>query len=105
MKKLLIAPVLALALSGCATTGGGGSLSSTITQIRDAARALCKFEPTVNTVAELLGAFGVPGVAAVPVISTKICAAVSLNPMTEGPRGGRTVPKVDGVPIRGKFVR
>lgn len=90
----------ALSTVGCTTTSGtGGSATSAVV---DATKSICRFVPTVATVSALLGQGGTTQT--YTDIAKAICAAVQNNPMTEGPGGGRTVPKVRGVPIRGQFV-
>lgn len=105
--SLVIAAALAFSLAGCASTGSitPTNVASTIAQVQSTARTICSFVPTANTVANLLSVIGFGGFSGVTAMAAQICNAVINNPMTEGPGGGRTVPRVAGVPIRGKFVR
>jgi len=91
--NLARASVLALALVGCA-----GGNSATVQQIIDATRAACSFVPTVETILELLNQSG--PFADVLGIANAICGAVTQPRARDaGP------PTVNGVIIRGRFVR
>jgi uncharacterized lipoprotein YajG len=96
--RIIAALLTALMLAGCATlpTTGGN-----VAQVQALARQACGFVPLARTVTELFTVAGGTAFA----IAAKICAAVENNPMTEGARGGRTVPRVNGVPLEGRFVR
>ncbi len=93
MKRLLIVPVLALALSGCAGQSGS-TTASVIAQIQATAQSICSFIPTAETIAAVLNQ---TGAAASIAIAEQICAAVVR-------RTGASRPTVHGVPIYGKFV-
>lgn len=107
MRTVFVLPIVcALALAGCATTGStpgapAGSVTSIVTQVQRVTRQVCGFVPVAKTI---VGIFSAGGGSALG-IAQEICNAVTNNPMTEGPRGGRTVPKVRGVAVRGQFVR
>ena len=98
LRKLVLAvPVTAaLLLSGCATTG----TSTVITQIQSTAVAICGFLPTVTTVANIL-ANGNPIVTSITDVASVICAAVT----PKAARRGAVIPTVNGVTVRGRFVR
>lgn len=102
MKKLFALSLLAIALAGCGTTGGTPS-STSITdrakQIQQYTKIACSFVPTVATVASILSS-GASGPAAS--IATDICNAVTTAPLADG---GARVAYVNGVRIRGSFVR
>jgi hypothetical protein len=101
MKKLAMLG-LALALSGCATSGQWPSteaLSERAKQIQALTVQACRYLPTIGTIANLLSG-GVTAPAAM--IAADICAAVTTAPLADGPRGRI---KVRGVTIRGRFVR
>jgi len=95
MLHLMRAAVLALALAlpGCA-----GGNNATVQQIIEATRAACSFVPTIETVLALLNQAG-PFVD-VLAIAKAICGAV-----TEPRARGAGPPIVNGVVIRGEFVR
>lgn len=102
MKKLLVIPVV-LALGGCAgTVPSTGDINTKITEIQAVTRQICSFVPTAQTVARILSALGVPGISVVSDVAGQICAAVTTAPLADG---GPRQAKVNGVVIRGKFVR
>jgi hypothetical protein len=102
MRKII--PLVAvLLLGGCATMpgsgGGGGSIAAQIAQAQAIAQQVCKFLPTVATVAGLFNA----GLGSAFEVANAICAAVVPQPGARTARRG--TPVVRGVPIRGQFVR
>ncbi len=118
MKKILVISALALSLAGCATIAneplpeGRGVLSPLVDtnliteetrtkarQVQAKAKGICGFIPTIGTVISLFSA-GIGGGAAA--IGTAICDAVTSAPLADG--GTRKV-AVNGVPIKGKFVK
>ena len=109
MKSLLLGIMcaVAIALGGCVTADSGsvtvGTPASPISAAQQTAQKICSFVPTAATVAAIF-AKNVPGLNTASAVAQAICAAVIDNPMTEGPGGGRTVPKVLGVPIKGTRV-
>jgi hypothetical protein len=110
MKKLITAVLMAAAicLGGCASTGGTMSTAD-IQAFEDMiiadAVAVCKFEPTVATVAGLVATAVVPGAAAITSVAAglanSICASVTVK---SAARGAVLPPMVNGVVIRGHFV-
>lgn len=114
MKKLALTLMLAsgLALAGCATPGNGpapapsGPIAqdSTITAIQQAAVSVCGFLPAVETVASIVATFTGGGaiVDLVGRVAGSICNAVK-PPL--GARKRAAVPMVNGVVIKGGFVR
>lgn len=101
MKKLLLTFLLATSLAGCATGPSGVD-----TQVQAAlayVRSACAYVPTIATLVAIFQQEGPFATGAS--VGAKVCAALEQNPMTEGIAGGRTVPKVDGVPIKGHFVK
>lgn len=100
MKKLLL--VACLALAGCNTTGDSAQVAATIAQVQSTTRQICSFVPTARTVFSILSAFGVPGVSIAGDVATQICNAVTTAPLADG---GPRQAKVNGVVIRGRFVR
>lgn len=104
LRKLMIGPVLAIALSlgACASGGGGGPIpADTVSQIQATARQVCGFVPTVSTVASVIATFTGGGaiVDMVSQVANGICTAIS----AKGVRRGAT-PKYRGVVIRGDYV-
>lgn len=115
MKKLLLLGTLALV--GC--TGGNaippsgpGILSPLVSsgviteetrtkarQVQATTKGLCQFIPTIGTIAAIFSAGIGAGVSAV---ASGICDAVTTAPLADG---GPRQAKVNGVVIRGKFVR
>lgn len=100
MKK--IALLLCLGLAGCGTTGGLPStadISARAKQIQEYTRLACSFVPTIATIASIIGKGG-----SQLTIAQDICAAVTTMPLAEGPGRPRR-PRVNNVPIHGRFVR
>jgi hypothetical protein len=95
MKKLVL--LGALALAGCATPGSVGEVSTRAKEIQELTRTICRFVPTIGTIASILSAGSAPVIA----IANDICLAVTTAPLADGP--GR-IPKVRGVVIKGRFV-
>lgn len=84
--------VVAIALAGCATTGGPGGtvdskLADVIALIQSKAVTYCKFEPTIATVGAIVATFGGPGVVMAEGLLDRgakaICGAVTGAVVTE----------------------
>lgn len=105
--RLILMAMLAVALAGCETTTSTGPktqvVKNAVSTVQSYTKQACGFVPVAQTVNALLVRNDVAS--DVLGLARQICAAVQDNPMTEGVRGGRTVPRLKGVPIRGKFVR
>ncbi len=102
MRKYLIAVSATLLLAGCAgsiPTSGGA-----IKDIQNAAANICRFVPTAKTVADILLS-GSMGVQTALSIATSICNAVTINPLADGPGAKNYKPTVNGVRIRGQFIK
>ncbi len=115
MRKILLLGTLALA--GCAGTvspppAGPGLLSPLVDsgvisaatrakaqQVQATTKSLCQFIPTIGTVASIFSAGIGEGVASV---ASGICSAVTTAPLADG---GPRQAKVNGVVIRGRFVK
>lgn len=106
MKKFIIIAALAGSLAACATfpgTGGGPAPGPTdiVKQIQAIAVGACGFLPVASTVIGILNGNG--AIMTAEAIAQAICGAVS------GPRARMArssgVPRVMGVPVRGRFVR
>ena len=104
MKRFVIIAVAALALAGCGTTTGV-DVDAKIKQVQEQTRFACSFVPTVETVAKIIATFtgGAAAVDAVGAAARGICAAVTTAPLADGP--GDRVPRVNGVVVKGRFVR
>lgn len=112
MRRFLLIPALAagLALSGCGTTGGIGSITpDQVAQVQQTAKSICSFVPTATTVAKIIASFaGAGGI--VDVVSQAaggICDAVAAVPKSL--RRGRptlaATPVYRGIKIQGSFQR
>lgn len=99
MKKLLL--IGCLALAGCGTTGSISTtdISDRAKQIQDYTKTFCKFVPTIGTIAAILSK---GASASIIGVATDICTAVTTAPLADG---GPRVPRVNGVAIKGKWVR
>lgn len=100
MKKLIGIAALGFVLSGCASTGGidAGAISERAKQIQQITTTLCRFVPTVQTIASIIN----KGAGDALSVANDICAAVTTAPLAEG--GTRKI-VARGVVVRGKFVR
>jgi len=92
--------------TGTGVTGGTTATAKTkiataVATVQSITSGLCKIEPLTSTVLSL---FNVMAGSTVHEIASAVCNAVVFNPQTEGPGGGRTVPKVNGVVIQYKKV-
>ena len=87
--------VLALALTGCATTGGG---RVDLKAIQAQVRAACSFVPTIQTIAAIINA----SAGSAFTVVAEICGAVTSIPLADG--GTRKV-MVRGVIVKGKRVK
>ena len=101
MKKLVISAAFALTLASCATT----PTNSNIAQIQQAAVNICKFLPTAQTVAGILISSSSMVLATANAVASAICSAVTTNPLADGPGAKNYKPHVNGVPVKGKFVK
>ncbi len=108
--KRYISMLAAIALAGCATTGGVPSTGGgdVIDKIRQYAVLYCSFEPTISTISQIVASFGGPGAVAgeavVEQVARSICAAVAPK-KTARLRAKGPPPEVNGVVIHGRFVR
>lgn len=105
IRKLLIAAAASISLASCAGVGVPGTTSQ-IDQIRNAAVLACGFLPTVETVAGIIATYSGTSAALVTTgsqIADSICSAVVSTSTARRRRG--TAPRVNGVVVRGSFVR
>jgi hypothetical protein len=104
MKKVLIVAALASTLGACATVPGGQpQVDNVIAQIQSTAVQLCGIEPTVATVASIIGTLtGVP-VGGITAVADGICKAVTSVPKLG--RHGASRPTYRGVVIHYRRVR
>lgn len=99
MRKLVVIGITYLSLGGCATPTSVEDISARAKQIQEYTRIACRFVPTIGTIANILSSgIATPAVA----IANDICTAVTTAPLADGP--GR-IPKVNGVVIKGSFVK
>lgn len=93
MKRLLVIALAAVSISACAENGRGID----VMKVQQMAVSICKYEPTAQTVVNIFSS-GSPMFATAAQIASAICNAVN------SPRSAGEVPKVNGVPVRGKRV-
>lgn len=104
MKRALIPVLLAFSLAGCATTPGNIGSASGVKDIQAAAVAICKFLPAATFVTDLLLSGNIIASSATS-IAAKICDAVTINPLADGPGAKNYVPHVNGIRVQGRFVK
>ena len=103
MKKILIVPALALALSACSPTAQQ-NLVNIVNDVQIATQTACKFVPTATTIADIISA----GSATVPSqIANVICAAVTGSTPTPTPGAGPMRVLIDGktIQVTGYFTK
>lgn len=99
--KIVAAVIAALSLAACS--------EADVKTVQANAVKTCGYLPTAQTVANIAKALYSPSAIvldAATEIASKICVAVTTNPLADGP--GRSVnykPQVAGVVIQGKFVK
>lgn len=113
MKKLLFALAFAGALAGC-TSGptktaqdiatsistASQTVNEKVVSVKSYAEQVCKYVPTAATVISIFNSgFGTD----VAAVANAICAAVTTVPLADGPGDHR--PRVNGVVVRGRFVK
>lgn len=87
-----------LGLSGCGTISTG-EISERVKQIQEYTKLVCSFVPTVGTVAGILSKGKSDSTVK---IAEDICLAVTTAPLADGKD---RVPRVQGVKIKGNFVK
>jgi len=87
-----------VALAGCAGMPSTSDISARAKEIQGYTKLACSFVPTIATIVSIINA----GAGAALTIANDICAAVTTAPLADG---GPRQAKVNGVVIRGKFVR
>lgn len=108
IRAVAVSAALALSLAGCATTVTENLPPAqqpiNIQQVQQLATTVCGFLPTVATVASILATFTGGGtiVSTAEGVASAICAAVVPR---RGARRGAAPPRVNGVTVRGRFVR
>lgn len=113
MRKIITAIIASLSIAGCASfpngtplpAPGGTDPGAIVTQVQTIAQQACRFVPTAETVIGLISTFTgtSPFATAASQIADAICAAVNRAGVSRS--GKRIVPRVNGVSIRGRFVR
>src|ERR1019366_531813 len=101
MKRLVL--LGAIMLGGCSTTGGMITGAQLISDVQQAAIAVCGFVPTAATVGNII-AVGNPLIATADAIAAAICSVVGAAPKTAAGKFRGTLPMVNGVAIHGRFV-
>jgi len=106
MRKVLAVSLVALHLSGCAAQTQA-TIDTIVATARKYAVAYCGYQPTINTVANIIRA-GDPLIQTAEAVANAICTAVTA-PAPVGvaalSSSARPVPMVAGVVVKGKFVR
>lgn len=113
MKRILFALALASSLAACTSgptktaqdiatsiTTASQTVNEKITSVREYAKKVCAYVPTVATVVSIFSSGYGTDVAAV---ANAICNAVTTVPLADGP--GDRLPRVNGVVVRGRFVK
>lgn len=98
MKKTLLAIVVCAPLAACVTSA---DVENKISEVQGYTRLACSYLPTVATIAKIIAAGGAVDSAAA--IGGAICNAVTTAPLADGP--GDRIPRVNGVVIRGAFIK
>jgi hypothetical protein len=100
MRKFLATTLLAgsLTLGGCATTDTGWPTID-VEQVRLVAVQICGFLPVADTVVEIIG-LGNPLLSSASAVAAAICDSVTRPGAARG-----VIPHVNGVPVRGRFVK
>lgn len=108
MRKFLIIGIACLALAGCQTAQDVATSITTATQtIQQRARSvqgyatqICSYAPTISTIISIFNSgYGTD----VSSVANAICGAVTSIPLADGP--GDRKPRVNGVVIKGQFIR
>jgi len=99
LANLIFLGATVLTLSGCVTTK---EAADKIAEVQSTAKTICGFVPTAATVVALFNTDAGQTVAGWGAV---ICNAVTNNPQADGPGPANYKPVVNGVRIKGKFVR
>jgi len=107
MKRIFLAAALAAvtALAGCQTINPLTGDTIQVTDVQSAAVAACSFLPTAETVAAIIKTDDAK-LATATAIAEAICHAITVKPSSGAVTlfSITTVPKVNGVPIKGSRV-
>lgn len=85
-------------------TPAGQKAAEIIGKVQEEARKICRFVPTANTVAKILGTFGASTFPGLVEVASQICSVVG-PPTAETFRRAKGPKKLRGVTIRGTYVR
>ncbi len=99
MRKILLMCAASIALAGCVTAKDA---ADKVAEVQNSAKMICGFVPTLATVTAL---FSTDIGRSVGEWGAVICNAVTTNPLADGPGPANYKPVVNGVTIKGKFVR
>lgn len=109
MRKIIIAALCTAFLAGCGKTAQdiAVDIKTTTQSVHAKAKAaqeyavdLCGYLPYLSAVTAMFNAQAGSSVSA---IGTAVCNAVTTLPLAEGP--GDRIPRVNGVVVKGRFVR
>jgi predicted small secreted protein len=102
MRKMSItlAVLGSLALAGCSTVIPPGN---GVSEVEKAVERICGFIPAVGVIAALIN---IGGFGSYLDLATRICAAVTgPAPRSVGRSGARAIPRLNGVELKGRFIR
>lgn len=114
MRKFLVLAAAGFLLAGCVTDNllpspiVGGGTNATISTVQKVAIDLCAFEPTAETVAQVLSSSAI--ITTAEVVARAICKAATTNVQAEGNVPGRYVSSLRTdtgklVIVKGRFVK
>jgi hypothetical protein len=109
MKRMMGAMIAfglaATVVSGCQSSGGGGSNDGLITRTQEIARDVCLFEPDAGPIQAILN-LGNPNYHTSVQVAQGICEAVLVyQPKGGGPLPAGATPQVQGIAVTGSFIR
>lgn len=107
MIRFLAIPLLALSLAACATTNPAPNTPDWVKSVQGGIVKACGYLPLAETVARIAATFvGAAGVVDLAdTVIKSVCTAVTTNPLADGPGAKDYKPHVNGVRIKGAFVK
>ena len=102
-RMAMMAAVAAVSLAACDTTGAVKTINDVdakVSMVQSYATQLCSYLPTAATI---IGIFSSGFSSDVSAVGSAICNAVTNRPLADGPGDRR--PRVNGVVVKGKFVK
>lgn len=95
----------AAVVSGCQSSGSGGSNDGLITRTQEISRDVCLFEPDAGPIQAILN-LNNPDYHTSVQVAQGICEAVlTYQPKGGGPLPAGANPQVEGIPITGSFIK